>query len=74
MSPSRGTEGRRSVAPVGPIRLQLALEVVYEGRSRLPNGGQVRTWAMLPRSGPFGHALVRIKSGRKPIFTDLKSH
>ena len=70
----QGHEGRRSVAPVGPIRLQLALEVVYEGRSRLPNGGQVRTWAMLPRSGPFGHALVRIKSGRKPIFTDLKSH
>ena len=39
----QGHEGRRSVAPVGPIRLQLALEVVYEGRSRLPNGGQVRT-------------------------------
>ena len=36
-------EGRRYVAPVGPIRLQLALEVVYEGRSRLQNGDQVRT-------------------------------
>ena len=70
----QGHEGRRYVAPVGPIRLQLALEVVYEGRSRLPNGGQVRTWAMLPRSGPFGHALVRIKSGRKPGFTEFKSH
>ena len=70
----QGHEGRRSVAPVGPIRLQLALEVVYEGRSRLQNGGQVRTWAMLPRSGPFGHALVRIKSGRKPGFTEFKSH
>lgn len=53
----QGHEGRRSVAPVGPIRLQLALEVVYEGRSRLPNGGRpgAHMW-VIPRtlggSGP----------------------
>ena len=32
----QGHQGRRSVAPVGPIRLQLALEVVYIYRRRQP--------------------------------------
>ena len=66
-TPFRGSRGSDPVTARSRGRLR-------GGRSRLQNGGQVRTWAMLPRSGPFGHALVRIKSGRKPIFTDLKSH
>ena len=53
----QGHEGRRYVAPVGPIRLQLALEVVYEGRSRLQQwwpgahmGDAPEVWAVRPRS------------------------
>ena len=42
----QGHEGRRSVAPVGPIRLQLALEVVYEVPQRHRGSVRVRSDAL----------------------------
>ena len=50
----QGHEGRRSVAPVGPIRLQLALEVVYEGPQRHRGSVRVRSDAL--RGWPNGSA------------------